>query len=290
MIRIKLNSSKNIGIVYHFTSTLDRLESILTSGKIYAGRTTLDKPFVCIGRSAPEIYLKRHIHDWNYGIMLDGEVITESYALHAYESYAQGLQDVLLVLRQYKADNRTYYTVQGGDEKPYSVGINTARALMTFARGLEDDEEQYYQEIVEDRDEASVFYFDAEDETEYPSIKVQGSDVPIVGGLEIMCQMTMQELPKDVQGILVKSGYEAEERIWLAERHKKSPYAQKDDILVSDKPFVDISRAILGVCFPKSEMGSEDINSFCEQFSNNFKRDSNGNWTSGKWKLQWYND
>lgn len=290
MIRIKLNSSKNIGTVYHFTSTLSRLDSILESGRIYAGRTTVDKPFVCVGRSAPEIYLKRHIHNWNYGVMLDGNVITDSYALYAYESYAEGLQDITIVLRQYKKDNRTYYTLQGGDENPYSIGVNTAREVMAFAREMEDNAERYYAEDLPDRDEASVYYFDAEDEIEYPTLKVQGADAPIVGGVEIMCQMTLQELPKNMQKTLIRSGYEAEERIWLADRNKKSPYAQKDDIMVADTPFVDISRAILGVCLPKSEKGSAEIDKFCQEYADKFKQDDKGNWVSGTWKLQWYND
>jgi hypothetical protein len=98
MRKIKLNSAKNIGTVYHFTSTIQNLESILDSGRIEAGRTTLDKPFVCFGRSAPEIYLKRHIYDWNYGILLNGNVLSESYSFRSYESYAHGMQDILITL------------------------------------------------------------------------------------------------------------------------------------------------------------------------------------------------
>ena len=280
MRKIRLNSAKNIGTVYHFTSTIERLESILQSGRIYAGRTTLDKPFVCFGRSAPEIYLKRHAFDWNYGILLDGNVLSESYSFRSYESYSHGFQDILITLRKYSDGENTWYTVQGGDEAPYPVGIQTAKAINSWAKHLDESPEDFYKEDDENREEPEVWVFDAEDEDDFPTLNVQGIEVPMVKGLEITGMFTLEELPKNIQSILIKSGYEAEERVWLLNRHKKSLYAQKDDIQVADVPFVDISRAIQGLCLPKSEQYSDDIQALLDKYADKIE--------SGKFKIIWY--
>jgi hypothetical protein len=280
MRKIRLNSAKNIGTVYHFTSTIQRLESILDSGRIEAGRTTLDKPFVCFGRSAPEIYLKRHIYDWNYGILLNGNVLSESYSFRSYESYAHGMQDILITLRKYSDGSKTWFTVQGGDEAPYPVGIQTAKAINSWAKRLDESPQDFYKEDDKKREEPEVWIFDAEDEDDYPTIEAQGKEIPMVKGLEITGMFTLEELPKNIQSILIKSGYEAEERIWLMNRHKTSPYAQQDDIQVADVPFVDISRAIQGVCLPKSEQYSDDIQALLDKYADQIE--------SGKFKIIWY--
>lgn len=281
MRKIRLNSAKNIGTVYHFTSTLDRLKSILDSGRIYAGRSTLDKPFVCFGRSAPEIYLKRHIYDWNYGILLDGSVLSESYSFRSYESYAHGFQDILIILRKYSDGRRTIYTVQGGDESPYPVGMQTVKAINSWAKRLDDSPEQFYKETIENREEPEVWLFDSEDEDDYPTITDNGQEIPLVKGIEITGMFTLEELPANIQSILVKSGYEAEERVWLMNRHRKSPYAQKDsDIQVADVPFVDVSRAIQGLCLPKSERDSAEIKELLDRYADQIQ--------SGKFKVLWY--
>ena len=290
MVRVTLNSAKNIGTVYHFTNTLDRLSSILESKKIIAGRTTLDKPFVCMGRSAPEIYLKRHIYDWNYGVMLDGSVLSESYSFRPYESYSHGLQDILIVLRKYSDDKgNAFFTVQCGDEQPYSAGMNTAKEIVAFARALEANPRRFYKENLPDRDEPETWIFDKEDEDEYPSLRVDGAKLPLNMGIEITGEFTFDELPKGIQGVLIKSGYEAEERIWLTTRHKKSPYAGKDDLEVADVPFVDIRRAILGVVLPMSERNSDAVKSFLDTYSDYFTK-TGKSYISGKWKIRWYND
>ena len=280
MRKIRLNSAKNIGTVYHFTSTIQNLESILDSGRIEAGRTTLDKPFVCFGRSAPEIYLKRHLYDWNYGILLNGNVLSESYSFRSYESYAHGMQDILITLRKYSDGSKTWFTVQGGDEAPYPVGIQTVKAINSWAKHLDESPEDFYKEDDENREKPEVWVFDAEDEDDYPTIEAQGREIPMVKGLEITGMFTLEELPKNIQSILIKSGYEAEERVWLMNRHKKSPYAQQDDIQVADVPFVDVSRAIRGLCLPKSEKDSANIRALLDKYSDDIE--------SGKLKLTWY--
>lgn len=280
MRKIRLNSAKNIGTVYHFTSTIQNLESILDSGRIEAGRTTLDKPFVCFGRSAPEIYLKRHLYDWNYGILLNGNVLSESYSFRSYESYAHGMQDILITLRKYSDGSKTWFTVQGGDETPYPVGIQTAKAINSWAKHLDESPEDFYKEDDENREEPEVWVFDAEDEDDYPTIEAQGKEIPMVKGLEITGMFTLEELPKNIQSILIKSGYEAEERVWLMNRHKKSPYAQQDDIQVAEVPFVDISRAIQGLCLPKSEQNSAEIQALLDKYADQIE--------PGKFKIIWY--
>ena len=280
MRKVRLNSAKNIGTVYHFTTIIKRLESILDSGRINPGDSTLDKPFVCFGRSAPELYLRSHTLGWKYGILLDGNVLSESYSFRSYGSYAHGFQDILLTLRKYSDGSKSWFTLQGGDEAPYLVGMQTVKAIKSWADHLEESPEDFYKEEIADREEAEVWVFDAEDEDEYPSLSIQGKDVPMTMGLEITGMFTWDELPKSIQPILIKSGYEAEERIWLMNRHKKSPYAQKDDIQVADVPFVDVSRAIRGLCLPKSEKDSANIRALLDKYSDDIE--------SGKLKLTWY--
>lgn len=291
MIKVTLNSAKNIGTVYHFTSTLDRLSSILDSKKIIAGRITSDKPFICIGRSAPELYLKRHIYNWNYGVMLDGSVLSESYSFRPYENYSHGLQDILIVLRKYSDDiGNTFFTIQCGDEQPYSVGTNTAKEIVAFARALEANPRKFYKKSLPDRDKSETWVFDGEDEDEYLSLEVDNARLPLSMGIVITGEFTFDELPKTVQRILIKSGYEAEERIWLTTRHKKSPYARKDDSdVTADDPFVDIRRAILGVVLPMSERDSDAVKSFLDTYSDYFTK-TGKSYTSGKWKIRWNKD
>lgn len=280
MRKIRLNSAKNIGTVYHFTSTLERLNSILQSGRIYAGRTTLDKPFVCFGRSAPELYLKRHIYGWNYGILLDGNILSESYSFRSYESHSHGFQDILITLRKYSDGENTWYTVKCGDEAPYPVGVQTAKAIFRWAEHLDESPEDFYKEDNPDREEAEVWVFDAEDEDDYPTLNVGKKDVPLTRGLEITGMFTFDELPANIQSIVIKSGYEAEERVWLMTRHKRSPYAGEADIKVADRPFVDISRAIRGLALPKSEKDSEEIQELLARYADDIE--------SGKFKILWY--
>jgi hypothetical protein len=280
MRKVRLNSAKNIGTVYHFTTTIKRLESILDSGRIQAGASTLDKPFVCFGRSAPEIYLKSHTLGWKYGILLDGNVLSESYSFRSYGSYTEGFQDILITLRKYSDGDKSWFTLQGGDESPYLVGMQTVKAIMSWAEHLEESPEDFYKEEIADREEAEVWMFDTEDEDEYPSLTVQGKDVPMTAGIEITGMFAWEELPKNIQPIIIKSGYEAEERVWLMNRHKKSPYAQKDDLQVADVPFVDISRAIQGLCLPKSEKDSANIQALLDKYSDDIE--------SGKLKITWY--
>ncbi|MGN1412444.1 MAG: hypothetical protein ACI4WH_08075 [Oscillospiraceae bacterium] len=277
MIRIKLNSAKNLGIVYHFTSTLDDLSSILDYKQIKIGKTSLDKPLVCVGDFAHENYLKKHIYDWNYGVMLDGNVLLESYVFTAYESYAHNLQDISIILRCYYDPNNAneFYTIQCGEERPYTIGTNTAKKVNAFINRAESNPESFYDKTKKDHDPIEVWKYDGNEEFNYPSITIKGNKADCNFAIMVTGTFIWNKLPKAIQDLLVKSGYKAEERIWLIER--KNSYTQKGDI-----PFIDISHVIEGIVLPKSKSQDPKILDLLDRYKDKI--------VSGTWKILWYQD
>lgn len=279
---VVLNSAKNAGDVYHFTDTLKKLDSILSSGKLIAGDGTMDKPYVCVGRSAPQIYLRSHIYGWTYGVILDSDQLSENYKLRVHESYSDGVQDFIITLRQYANKEKTvsYFTASVGSEAPFLVGNNTARQLVNWSRRVAEDPEQFYKHDIPKRtvDDFDVYKFHGNDEDEYRYLEMGDEKLRCIVGMDISGLFTWDELPKSVQNVLAKGRYESEDRVYLLDRHKKSPYAPKGDIEVFDKPFMDISRAIKGVYLPKTIQGTPEAEQFLEK------------WDKGNFIVKWYND